>query len=173
MTSKTARSGRVDFLLRMQPKLKERIIKAANQDGVSVTDWLLDGIEHLLAVHDTEVAADKKRADIERRLEMKFQEIVASLACGDLTSLSTDRVLELHEVAEAAIKKWRDHTATDYYAEPKTPIERLCKDLDDLETELEGARRISTFEDDDEALLDEALFAGHHDDDDLDDAESE
>jgi hypothetical protein len=151
MASKTARSGRVDFLLRMDPKFKSRIIKAAKQDGVSVTDWLLDGIEHLLAVHDAEVAAGKRKADIERRRDLKFWEIVVAMAgavpLGDITLSKADVQIELEELATAAIAKWRERTATFHHAEPRTPLERLCKEHEDLEAELEGAQRLDTFYD--------------------------
>src|SRR5437870_8401672 len=128
MGSKTKQSGRVDILLRMEPGLKARLVKAANHHGISVNDWLLDGIEHLLAVHDGEVAAEKRKADLERRRELKFDEIVLALAGSELAGLSADKVTDLHYVAEAAIEKWRNRTASNYYAEPKTPLERLCKE---------------------------------------------
>ena len=58
-------------------------------------------------------------------------------------------------------------------AEPRTPLERLCRDYSAMEEELEGsAARIGTFEDDDLALLDEALLDGV-DDGDLDHAGAE
>jgi predicted DNA-binding protein len=166
MVSKTAQSGRADFLLRMPPELKARLAKAADEDGTTIRDLVLYAIEEMLDTRDGEVAADKKRMNLEQRLEMKFEEIVVSLAGGDITSLSADKRIDLHYVAEAAIKKWRDHTATNYYAEPKTPIERLAKDYCAIEADLEDAQRIGvdTFEEDDGLDFD--------DDDDLDDAES-
>jgi hypothetical protein len=147
MASKTRESGRADILVRMEPKLKARIVAASNGDGVSVNDWLLDGIEQLLAARDTEIAAGKKRADLERRRDLKFEEIMTSLAGGDLTSLTAQAFIKLQEKAEAPIEKWRNHTATFHHAEPRSPIEVLCRDYCDLETELEGVRAIGTFGD--------------------------
>ena len=80
MTSQTKQSGRVDILVRMAPELKSRVIVAADDDGMSINNWLLNAIEQMLAVRDAEVAAGKSKADLEHRLDMKFQEIVASLA---------------------------------------------------------------------------------------------
>jgi hypothetical protein len=142
MPSKTKESGRVDFLLRMEPELKARITKAANHHRVSVNDWLLDGIEDLLAFHDAEVTADKKKADLEQRLEMKFAELVETLAgaarLGDVTLSKADAQIELEEQATAAITKWRDHMATFHHAEPRRPLERLCRDYCDIEDEIDG-----------------------------------
>jgi hypothetical protein len=112
VTSKTKQSGRVDILVRMPPELKARVTKAATEDGATINDWLLDAIEEALAVRDAEVAADKKRTDLERRLEMKFNEIVVLLARGDITSLSARAQINLQEKAEGALAKWRHHTAT-------------------------------------------------------------
>jgi hypothetical protein len=141
MTSKTKQSGRVDILVRMAPELKSRVIEAANEVGMSMNDLVLAAIEQMLAIRDAEPAAGKSKADIEHRLDMKFQEIVASLACearlGDLTSLSAERLIDLHDEAEAEIEEWRDHAASDHHAEPRTPIERLCKDHQDIEMEIE------------------------------------
>jgi hypothetical protein len=170
MPSKTKESGRADFLLRMPPELKLRLAKAANEDGVTIRDLVLYAIEQMLDTRDAEVAADRKRADLERHLEMKFGELVEALAGGNIAGLKADKLIELEELAEAEIEKWRDYAASDCHAAPRTPRERICKEHDDIETELQRAPPvISTFEDDDEALLDEALF----DDGDLDDAESE
>jgi uncharacterized protein (DUF1778 family) len=82
MTSKTRQSGRAEILVRMPPETKARIIKAANQDGVSVTDWLLDVIEEALAVRDAEIAARKRKADLERRRDLKFWDIVLTRQAG-------------------------------------------------------------------------------------------
>ena len=105
----------------------------------------------MLADRDAEVAAGKNKADLERRLEMKFQEIVASLAGGDLTSLSVKTLTKIHEQAEAAIGEWRNHASAHYHAEPRTPLERLCKDHFDIWIKIEGGTEsyINTFDDDD------------------------
>src|SRR5215471_7268449 len=137
MTSKTKQSGRADFLLRMPPELKARLDKAAEEDGVTITDLVLYAIEQMLDARDAEGAADKRRAALERHLELKFDEIVVLLAGGDIAGLSADKLIDLHDLAEAAIRRWRDHTATYYHAEPRTPIERLAKEYDDIETELQ------------------------------------
>lgn len=84
-----------------------------------------------------EVAGDKERADLERRREMKFREVVALLADGDVTSLTADKLLPLHERAEAAIGKWRERALSPHHAEPRTPIERLCRAYCDIEMEID------------------------------------
>jgi len=163
MTSKTKESGRAEFLLRMPPELKERLAKAAAEDGVTIRDLLLYAAKRLLDDRDAEVAVDKKRADLERSKEAKFEEIVLSLAGGDVT-LSADKLIELQELAEAVIEKWRNRAASDHHAEPRTALERLCKNYCDIEDEIEGSTaRIETFEDDDFALLDEIDEPGDHD----------
>jgi hypothetical protein len=185
MTSKTRESGRADILVRMPPELKLRVTKAANEDGMSVNDWLLDGIEQLLAFRDAEVAAGKRKADLERRRDQKFWEIVVAMAgaatLGDITLSKADAQIELEERATAAIAKWRERTTAFYHAEPRTPLERLCKEHEDLEVEIEGVQQTDTFDDEglagkygydpddpdgDEAEPDEALF----DDGDLDES---
>jgi len=45
MVSKTKESGRADILVRMSPRLKERITKAASEHGLTNNDWLLDVIK--------------------------------------------------------------------------------------------------------------------------------
>ena len=147
MPSKTAQSGRADILVRMSPRLKERIGKAASEQGLTNNDWLLDVIKDALAAHDAEVAARERKQDLESRIESKFQEIMASLAGGDLTGLKAAAFARLQEKAEAVLAKWRDYAGSDHHAEPRTPLERLCQKHEDLEAELEGARRISTFGD--------------------------
>ncbi len=141
MTSRPARSGRIGFLLRMAPELKLRVVAAAAEDGVSVNDLLIAAIEQVLAFRDAEVVAGERKADLERRLEMKFEQIVVSLAGGTFTSLSAKTLTKLHEQAEAAIKKWRDHAASNHHAEPRSPLERLIRDYQDIEIEIEGGTR--------------------------------
>jgi hypothetical protein len=162
----------------MSPRLKERITKAASEHGLTNNDWLLDVIKDALAAHDAEVAARERKQDLESRMERKFQEIMASLVGGDLTGLKAAAFARLQEKAEAALAKWRDYAGSDHHAEPRSRLEALCKEHDDIDAEIEGARRISTFGDegmagcdpddpddcDDEPEPDEALF----DDGDLD-----
>jgi hypothetical protein len=147
MSTSTRESGRADFLLRMPPELKARLAKAAAEDGTTIRDLVLYAIEQMLDIRDGEVAADKKRADLEHRLSLKFDELVAALAGGDLTGLKAAAFARLQEKAEAALAKWRDYAGSDHHAEPRTLLERLCLEHGDLEAELEGARRISTFGD--------------------------
>jgi HicB family len=148
MTSETKQSGRANFLLRMDPALKASIATAATKDGVSINDWLLDAIDQKLADRDAEVAAGENKAELERRRDQKFQEIAASLAGAEITSLSARKVIEIEEKADAAIAAWCNHAASHYHAEPRTLLERLCKEHVDLDTELEGVQRLDTFEDD-------------------------
>jgi hypothetical protein len=141
MTSKTKQSGRTDILLRMAPELKARINKAASEDGLTTNDWLLDVIEDALAVRDAEVANNKKRAELERRHDMKYEAIVSVLAAEaqiDRTSMAADQRVELDELAQTEIEKWRSRAASDYYADPRTPIERLCKEYCDIDNEIDG-----------------------------------
>jgi hypothetical protein len=138
------KSGGADFLLRMEPKIKARLDRAAKEDGTTIRDLVLYAIEQMLDIRDGEIAADKKRASLEHRLNLKFDELVAALAGGNLASLSADKRIELHYVAEDAIKKWCDRVATYYHAQPKTPIERLAQNYRDLEAELEGVQQIDT-----------------------------
>ncbi len=154
MVSNTKESNRADFLLRMPSKMKERLVRAADEDGTTIRDLVLYAIEQMLNARDAEVAADKRRAALEQHLELKFDEIVVLLAGGDIAGLSADKLTDQHDLAEAAIQRWRDHTATYYHAEPRTPIEHLCKAYDDIEAELQRVPTvIRTFKDDDEALL--------------------
>jgi hypothetical protein len=147
MTSKTKQSGRADILVRMSPRLKERIGKAASEHGLTNNDWLLDVIKDALAAHDAEVAARERKQDLESRIESKFQEIMASLAGGDLTGLKAAAFARLQEKAEATIAKWRAYAQTFSHAEPRSPIELLCRDYCDLEAKLEDVRQIHTIDD--------------------------
>jgi hypothetical protein len=156
MTSKT----RADFLLRMPPELKARLVKAADEDGTTIRDLALYAIEEMLDTRDAEIAARQRKQDLESRIERKFQEIMASLAGGDLTGLKAAAFARLQEKAEAALAKWRDYAQTFSHAEPRSPIERLAKDYQDIETELERAQRINTFGDEGLADPDDDLDGG-------------
>jgi hypothetical protein len=138
--SKTKESGRADILVRMAPLLKTRIVAAAKEDEITVNDWLLDVIERALAVRDAEVASGKRKADFDRRLEVKFEEIVVVLAAegklGDRSKLASEKQIELEEKAQSAIEDWTKRTAVDHYARPRTPLEQLCSDYLDIETEI-------------------------------------
>jgi hypothetical protein len=160
MTSKTRESGRADFLLRMPEQMKLRLAKAADEDGTTIRDLALYAIKRMLDIRDGEIAADKKRAGIEDRLNLKFDEIMASLAGGDLTGLNAATFARLQEKAEAALAKWRDYARTFSHAEPRSPIELLCRDYCDIETELEGVPRIDTFGDEGLADPDDDLDGG-------------
>lgn len=142
MGSKTKQSGRVDILVRMSPELKARVIAAAQEDDATTNDWLLDGIEQALDAGDAEVAANKNKADLEQRREMKYEEIVQFLAgqseVGDVSKLSADQRIDLDEAANIAIEKWRSHSSSNYHAEPRTPLDRLCKEFSDVEDEISG-----------------------------------
>jgi hypothetical protein len=160
MSSKTKQSGRADILVRMPPELKLRVTKAATEDGATINDWLLDKIEDALAARDGEVAAAKDKAELEHRQAMLFQEIMASLAGGDLTGLKAAAFARLQEKAEAALAKWRDYAGSDHHAEPRSRLEALCKEHDDIEAELEGAQRLDTFYDEGLADPDDDLDGG-------------
>src|SRR5258708_2681714 len=80
MPSKTKQSNRAGFPLRMEPELKERLDRAAKEDGASLNNWILSELEEALAYRDGKIAAEKQKGDLERRLDMKFQEIGAYLA---------------------------------------------------------------------------------------------
>jgi hypothetical protein len=147
MVSKTKESGRADFLLRMPPELKARLVRAADEDGTTIRDLVLYAIEQMLDIRDAEIAARERKQDLESRIERKFQEIMASLADGDITGLKAAAFARLQEKAEAALAKWRDYAQTFSHAEPRSPIELLCRDYFDLEAELEDAQQIKTFGD--------------------------
>lgn len=147
MVSKTKQSGRADFLVRMPPELKARLAKAADEEGTTIRDLVLHAIEQMLDTRDGEVAADERKAGVERRRDLKFHEIMVSLAGSDITTLSARAQIKLQEKADAAIKKWRDHTATFYHAEPRTSTERLCRGYLDIEQEIDDAQALDTFGD--------------------------
>jgi hypothetical protein len=145
MVSKTKELGRADILVRMSLDLKSRVIQAAADDGVTNNDWLLDVIERAVEAHEAEVTAETRKADLEQRLDLKFEEIVSYLAAkakvGDRIKLSADKLAELHKKAESAIEKWQVHAASNYGAEPRTLLERLCKDHCDIEEKIEEIDR--------------------------------
>jgi hypothetical protein len=141
MPSKTKESGRADILLRMEPGLKARIVKAANEDGMTINDCLLDLIEYALNARDAAGAASKRKADLDSRRDAKYEAIVSALALAiksDRTSSAADQRVELDELTETVIEKWRSRAGSDYHAEPKTPLERLCAEYLAIEDEIDG-----------------------------------
>jgi len=141
MTSKTKQSGRAGFPLRMEPELKQRLDRAAKEDGMSLNNWILSALEEVLAYRDAKTAAEKKKADIERLREMKFEQIMVLLVAtrdkvADRAKLASEKQIELEEKALSAIEDWRNRTAVDHYARPRTPLEQLCSDYLDIETEI-------------------------------------
>jgi hypothetical protein len=133
---------RVSILWRISPELKSRIDQATVEDDVTINDWLIDVVEAALAKRDTKGVAEKRKAELERQLDVKFEAIVSYLAAkagvGDRTTLSADKRIALDEKADSALDKWRDHAASNYGAEPRTPLESLCKDYSGVEDEIEG-----------------------------------
>jgi hypothetical protein len=118
MTSKIGESGRAGFPLRMDLRLKQRLDRAAKEDGMSLNNWILSALEEVLAYRDARGAAEKKRADIERRRDMKIEEIVSLVATrdkvGDRVKLASEKQIELEEKAQSAIEDWRNRTAVDH-----------------------------------------------------------
>jgi hypothetical protein len=172
LTSKTKQSNRAGFPLRMEPELKKRLDRAADEDGMSLNNWILSALEEVLAYRDARGAAEKKKAGIERRLDMKIEEIVSLVATrdkvGDRAKLASEKQIELEEKAQSVIEDWRNRTAVDHYARPRTPLEQLCSDYLDIETEIrEGIPedRSDYFQ----IQLDDA----DPDDDEIDDVESD
>jgi hypothetical protein len=157
MASKTKASNRVGFPLRMEAELRVRLTQAAVAEGTSANDLALYAIERFLDTRDAEIVADKRRADLERRLEAIFKEIAALLAGGKPRPDKTKA--DLHEEATAAIDAWRDHASSNHYAEPRTELECSCKAYCDIEAKIVCGpeRRIDTFEDGDVAIEDEIL----------------
>jgi hypothetical protein len=142
MTSKPKQqSGRAGFPLRMESELKKRLDRAAEEDGMSLNNWILSALEEVLAYRDAKGAAEKKKAAREHYLEMKFEEIVSLVATrdkvGDRAKLASEKQIELEEKAQSAIEDWRNRRAVDHYARPRTPLEQLCSDFLDIETEIQ------------------------------------
>jgi hypothetical protein len=55
--------------------------------------------------------------------------------------------VDFQAAADIAIAKWRNHAATFFHAKPRTLLERLCKENDDLAAELEDVQQLDTFAD--------------------------
>jgi len=167
----TKESGRAGFPLRMEPELKERLDRAAEEDGASLNNWILSALEEVLAYRDAKGAAERRKADIDRRLDMKFEAIVSVLAAEakiDRASTAADRRVEFDELAEAAIEQRRDHAATYYHAKPRTSVEALCRDYLAVEEELDGVA-VTGIDTSFEIQLDDA----DPDDGELDDADAD
>jgi predicted DNA-binding protein len=136
MISKTRESGRAELLIRMKPELKKRIEKAAWLVGRTKTDWVLQAIEAILHVQELQAEAQEEIRAIRVKQEAKFEEIVAALRVelklGDLaTSTKGDRS-RLEDEAAKQLEKWRVQQRTYGITEPKTKLDRLCKQFDDL-----------------------------------------
>jgi predicted DNA-binding protein len=136
MISKTKESGRAELLIRMQPELKKRIEKAAWLVGRTKTDWVLQAIEAILHVQELQAEAQEEIRAIRVKQEAKFEEIVAALRVeqklGDLaTSTNGDRS-RLEDEAAKQLEKWRVQQRTYGITEPKTKLDRLCKQFDEL-----------------------------------------
>jgi hypothetical protein len=115
----------------------------ADQERVTIRALVLYAIEGMLDSYDEEVAARERREDLERLRDAKFEEIVALLG-GDITGSKANATIELHELAEAQIRKWRDYAVSDHRAKPRTAFERLCMEYDSIEADLEAAQYITT-----------------------------
>jgi uncharacterized protein (DUF1778 family) len=144
MISKTKESGRADLLIRMQPELKQRVEKAARLVGKTQTDWVLKAIEVILHVQELQAKAQTEIAEIRCEQEAKFEEILAALAVqlnlGALATLTARTRTQLESAADKESEKWRLHEVRYGITEPKTKLERLCKEFYDLVEEAERIR---------------------------------
>jgi uncharacterized protein (DUF1778 family) len=144
MISKTKESGRADLLIRMQPELKRRVEKAARLVGKTKTDWVLKAIEAILHVQELQAEAQTEIAAIWHEQEAIFQEILAVLAVqqklGDLATLTGRTLTQLESAADKELENWRLHECTYGITEPKTKLERLCKEHQDLGEEAHRIR---------------------------------
>jgi predicted DNA-binding protein len=143
MISKTKESGRADLLVRMQPELKERIEKAARLVGMTKTEWVLQAIEAILHVQELQAEAQEEILEIRGEQEAKFEEILATLAAeqklGDLATMTKKDRAKLESLADKQLENWRSERRSYGDRKPKTRLERLCKEFDDL---WEEARQI-------------------------------
>ncbi|MGB6542152.1 MAG: hypothetical protein WBF03_14930 [Xanthobacteraceae bacterium] len=139
MISKTKESGRVDLLIRMQPELKQRVEKAARLVGKTQTDWVLKAIEVILHVQELQAKAQTEIAEIRIEQEAKFEEILATLAVqqklGDISTLTARSRTQLESTADKELEKWRLQEVSYGLTEPKTKLERLCKEFHGLSEE--------------------------------------
>ena len=142
MISKTKESGRADLLIRMPPELKERIEKAARLVRMTKTDWVLQAIEAILHVQELQAEAQEEILEIRRQQETKFEEIIAALAAeqklGDVASLTTQNRTKLEAMADRKLENWRSEQRSYGYQKPKTRLDRLCKEFDDLGEEAQS-----------------------------------
>jgi len=136
MISKTKESGRADLLIRMQPELKERLEKAARLVGKTKNDWVVQAIEAILHVQELQAEAQEEILEIRRQQETKFEEIIAALAAekklGDVASLTAKNRAELEAMADKKMENWRSERRSYGDQKPKTRLDHLCKELDDL-----------------------------------------
>jgi predicted DNA-binding protein len=145
MISKTKESGRADLLIRMQPELKQRVEKAARLVGKTKTDWVLRAIEVILHVQELQAKAQTEIAEFRIKQEAKFEEILAELAVqqklGDLAMLTSRTRTQLESAADKELEKYRLQELSHGISEPKTKLERLCKEFRDLVDEAEHIRK--------------------------------
>jgi predicted DNA-binding protein len=136
MISKTKESGRADLLIRMPPELKERIEKAARLVGMTKTDCVLQAIEAILHVQESQAEAQEEILAIRHQQEAKFEEIVAALAAeqklGDLVSLTTKNKTRLEATADKKLENWRSERRTYGDRKSKTQLDRLCEEFEHL-----------------------------------------
>jgi predicted DNA-binding protein len=126
----------------MPPELKERIEKAARLVRMTKTDWVLQAIEAILHVQELQAEAQEEILEIRRQQETKFEEIVAALAAeqklGDVESLTTQNRTKLEAMADRKLENWRSEQRSYGDQKPKTQLDRLCKEFDDLGEEAQS-----------------------------------
>jgi hypothetical protein len=104
----------------------------------------LRAIEVILHVQELQAKAQSEIAEIRHEQEAKFEEILAALAVqqklGDLATLTERTRTQLESAADQELEKWRLQQLRYGVTEPKTQLERLCKEFLGLVDEAESIR---------------------------------
>jgi hypothetical protein len=115
--------------------------EAAEEAGLSDNKWILNVIQERLAIRNAESRKREDIAALDRKIDMKWEEMIAVLAAkqglGDLASLAAKDRLTLEEEVDRALVNW-DNEAHD--KKPKSDLDRLCKEYNDLNDEIDRVR---------------------------------
>jgi hypothetical protein len=132
---------RIQVILRMPPEMKLQMSEAAEEAGQSENKWILTVIRERLAIRDAESRKREDIASLEHKKEMKWEEIIALLAAkykfGGLDVLTAADRIMLEDEAGDAWDEW-ENKADD--KKPKNELQRLFRDYDDLNNDLQGVR---------------------------------
>src|SRR5262249_14876413 len=120
---------------------KRQISEAAEEAGLSDNKWILKVIRERLAIRDAESRKREDIAALDRKIDMKWEEMIAVLAAknglGDLASLAAKDRVTLEEEVDGALVDW-DNEAND--KKPKSDLDRLRKEYNDLNDEIDRVR---------------------------------